>query len=199
MGALGVNMQLGTNAQRYRVILADPPWDFKQSAKKIRSQYPLMSHEELAALPVSEWTDKNAVLFMWTIQSHLEESLQLMAAWGFRYKTVAFTWVKTEKSGKPVFGLGNFTRSCTELCLLGVRGRGLERQSRSVRQLITAARREHSRKPDEQYDRIMLLYDGPYLELFARQQWPGWDAWGNEVGKFQSPNAVEHELAGVLG
>ena len=104
--------------------------------------------------------------------------MDLIAAWGFVYKTVAFIWVK------PSIGMGYWSRKQAELCLLATKGRP-KRLSGGVRQVIEAPRREHSRKPDDIYERIEQLVGGPYLEMFARQFWPGWDAWGAEVDKFE--------------
>lgn len=110
-----------------------------------------------------------------------------MAAWGFAYSGTAFVWAKLNPSGHGFhMGMGFTTRKNVELCLLGRRGRPKIR-NHDVRELITARRREHSRKPDEQYERIERLCDGPYLELFARQQWPGWIALGDEVERFTTP------------
>ena len=105
-----------------------------------------------------------------------------MEAWGFTYKTIGFSWVKSNKNGEGFkIGMGFYTRANVELCLLGVRGK-MPVMARDVRQVIYAPPREHSRKPDEVYERIERLYPGmSYLELFARQRWQGWSAWGNEV------------------
>ena len=181
---------------KYRVILADPPWYYEalngdhyvgatqegHGKRRVR-HFEGMRLEQLQALPVRALAAKDAALFMWATMPHLPEALQLFEAWGFTYRTCAFTWTKINRDGSPFAGQGFYTRQNTELCLLGIRGR-LQRKAYNVRQVILARRREHSRKPDEQYGRIMALYDGPYLELFARQRWPGWDVWGNQAGKF---------------
>jgi N6-adenosine-specific RNA methylase IME4 len=117
------------------------------------------------------------------------KSREVIEAWGFAYKTGGFEWVKTNADGSLFMGMGYHTRSNSEPCLLATRGRGLDRLARDVRQAILAPRREHSRKPDEQYARIERLY-GPgirRLEVFARTAWPGWTAWGREVGRFAAP------------
>jgi N6-adenosine-specific RNA methylase IME4 len=120
-------------------------------------------------------------LFLWATDPSLPQALEVMAAWGFVYKTVAFTWAKTTKDGTgfPI-GCGYWTRANPEQCLLATRGRP-QRLSRAVPQLVLAPRREHSRKPDQVYERIEALVPGPYLELFAREQRPGWDSRGYEV------------------
>jgi N6-adenosine-specific RNA methylase IME4 len=115
------------------------------------------------------------------VDSDAPKALELIEAWGFRYKTVAFTWAKTTKDGTDFpIGCGFWTRSNPEMCLLATKGTPV-RISRSVRQLIIAPRREHGQKPDEIYDRIEALVPGPYLEMFVRSARSGWDSWGNEV------------------
>ena len=106
-----------------------------------------------------------------------------MESWDFTYKTVGFTWVKTNKSEGYFTGMGYWTRSNPEMCLLGTRGKP-KRLDMSVKQLVVSQRREHSRKPDEVYDRIEKMLEGPYLEMFARNTRQGWDNFGNEVNKF---------------
>lgn len=175
---------------KYRVILADPPWSFKTWGGKTgtphrtaNDHYRTIATPNLMTLPVPEHAAEDCALFMWVVDSHVDHAIELARAWGFRFKTVAFIWVKLTKNGLPKIGMGYWTRKQTETCLLFTRGKPA-RRGKGVRQLIQAPRREHSRKPDEQYARIEALVDGPYLELFARQRWPGWDAWGNETEKF---------------
>lgn len=168
--------------------MADPPWHFrvrspKGEGRSASRHYGVMSLSDLKNIPVSSWVADDSVLILWAIDPMLPQALELMEAWKFKYKTVAFYWVKTNVDGTPFTGMGYWTRACPEQALLGTRGNP-KRLSKSVRRLITAPRREHSRKPDEVIDRIEQLVDGPYLELFARTTRPGWDAWGNEVGKF---------------
>lgn len=172
---------------KYGCILADPPWQFRVWAQSDKAHgaaaahYTTMPSAEIARFPVGELAARDCALFLWVTYPNLPEGLRVMAAWGFVYKTVAFTWVKLNpKSKTPFLGLGHWTRANAEICLLGTRGH-VKRKARDVAQLIVSPRREHSRKPDEQYERIMRLVDGPYIELFARQRWPSWDAWGNEV------------------
>lgn len=172
------------------VILADPPWSFKTWSGKTctphrsaNDHYQTVAKGDLESLPVEDIAAKDSALFMWVVDSHIDASIDLAKAWGFEFKTCAFRWVKTTKTGKNMIGMGYWTRKQSEECLLFTRGKP-KRQSMGVRQLITAPRREHSRKPDETYERIEALVNGPYLELFARTQRHGWTAWGNEVGKF---------------
>jgi N6-adenosine-specific RNA methylase IME4 len=173
-------------SQHYGVILADPPWTFatysrKGKGRSAEAHYDCMSLADIKALPVADWAAPDCALFLWVSDPSLPHAIEVIEAWGFVYKTVAFTWAKTTKDGAgfPI-GCGYWTRANPEQCLLATRGRP-QRLSRAVPQLIVAPRREHSRKPDEIYERIEALVAGPYLELFARAQRTGWDSWGNEV------------------
>lgn len=166
----------------FGAILADPPWSFRTYANdnvapaRGEQPYPVMSLSDIKALPVGDVAAPNALLFMWTV-SHLQaEAFDVASAWGFQPVSVAFVWDKGR------MGMGYWTRQEVEICHLFKRGRP-SRKSKGVRSLIKSPRREHSRKPDEQYARIEALVDGPYLELFARQAWPGWTAWGNQAAR----------------
>lgn len=167
--------------------------------------YKTMDLDDIKAMPVGDLTAKNCVLFMWAVDPMIPEALEVGKAWGFKFKTVGFVWAKerreTSSRGSSFenpddarfpMGTGYWTRANPELCLLFTRGKPI-RRSASVRKLLIAARREHSRKPDEQYDRIARLVDGPYLELFARRQRKNWRQWGNEVGKL---DGIEGDLFG---
>jgi N6-adenosine-specific RNA methylase IME4 len=182
--------------RQYRVIYADPPWTFATysdngKGRSAEAHYDCMSVKDIAALPVSDWAADDAVLLLWTTDPLLEKALEIVRAWGFVYKTVGFYWAKLNKSqGKLVFddnsfftGLGFWTRANPEMCLLATRGKP-KRKSSAVKKLVIAPRREHSRKPDEVYDRIEALCDGPYLEMFARRSRPSWDNWGMQGGLF---------------
>lgn len=172
---------------KYNIILADPPWRFRVwsqagAGRTASSHYPVMHTKDICALPVEELAEEDAVLFLWSVPPNLPAALEVIESWGFTYKTVGLSWIKMNKDGSPFMGMGYYTRANAEMCLLATRGRVLPRQSRSVRQVIISRRREHSRKPDEQYERIERLFgDLPRIELFARHRWPGWDAWGNEL------------------
>lgn len=174
---------------KYGCILADPPWRFRtwnetNQHKSASRHYSLMEDEDIKALPVKDAAADNCVLLLWAINPMLPHALETMAAWGFKFKTVALTWAKRMSTDKAWhFGLGYWTRQNTEQLLLGVRGKP-RAVGRDVPQLMVAPRREHSRKPDETYDRAERLIVGPYLELFARQSRKGWDSWGLETGKF---------------
>jgi N6-adenosine-specific RNA methylase IME4 len=173
----------------YGVILADPPWRYRvwsgnHSRRTAESFYPTMSCEELCALrtPIDQWAAKDCALFLWvTAPCLITKAPRVIEAWGFIPKTIGFTWVKVnKKSGNPFTGMGHYTRANAELCLLATRGKPRVKDH-SINQVIVAPPREHSRKPDEQYPWIMRLFEGPYLELFARACWPGWKVWGLEA------------------
>ena len=172
---------------KFGCILADPPWAFRSYGGRDMAPtqglqpYDVMSLTDIKALPISELAAKDCLLFMWTV-SHLQsEAIDLGRAWGFKPVSIAFIWDKAR------LGMGYWTRQEAEVCHLFKRGKP-KRLSKGVRSLIRAPRREHSRKPDEQYERIEALCNGPRLELFARQQREGWTAWGNETGKFIADN-----------
>jgi N6-adenosine-specific RNA methylase IME4 len=165
----------------YGAILADPPWDFKVWSDKGKGRspsYPTMVFESLFSLPVADKAAQDAALFLWTVDSHLQTALTLIDALFSLYKTIAFVWVK------PSIGMGYWSRKEAEVCLLATRGKP-KRLHADVRQVISAPRREHSRKPDQIYASIERLVGGPYLEMFARQRWAGWDQCGDQVDKFE--------------
>ena len=170
--------------KQYNVIYADPPWRYEQKSLQGAAQkhYPTMSIDELCALPVMSIAAKDCILFLWTTFPMIPEALRLIEAWGFKYKTVAFVWLKqNRKSPTWFYGLGFWTRGNAEICLLAKRG-SPKRQSASVHQFIISPIEEHSKKPDTTRDRIVsLMGDVPRIELFARQKTEGWDVWGNEA------------------
>lgn len=172
--------------KKYNIIYADPPWSFNFQKRKGLSDeaksnlYPTMRGKDIVSLPVKELADDNAILFLWVMNSEIPLALEVIKSWGFTYKTVAFTWVKTRKT-KYHFGGGNWTRSNPELCLLATRG-NIRRISASIPNLLVSQLGRHSEKPQEIRDRIIeLVGDLPRIELFARSAPEGWDVWGNEV------------------
>ncbi len=168
--------------KKYNIIYADPPWKYGSNVNKHYKGVPI---EDIYNFPINQIACKDCALFLWVTYPLLSEGIETLKKWGFRYVTVAFTWIKTNKNnGRPFVGLGNWTRANAEICLLGFRGK-LKRKSNKVRQVILSPLREHSRKPDEIRERIIeLLGDLPKIELFARQKFGGWDCWGNEITKF---------------
>lgn len=186
---------LPTTPGGFGCIVADPPWSFKNWSDKGKNRcpdamvrqkglaerhYKTMSLADIKALPVADIAGRDSVLILWVVDCMIPEALEVGAAWGFAFKTTAFTWLKTRADGSPAMGLGYWGRGSTEQCLLFARGKP-HRLSAGVRKIIVAPRREHSRKPDEQYERIEALCAGPYCELFARNYRPGWAAWGNQL------------------
>jgi len=166
----------------YDVILADPPWPYKDSNRSPSRFYSLMNIDEIVALPVKNHIADNAALFLWVTWPHLLSAAWVMEAWGFSYTTLAWVWVKARRSGfAHHVGMGNYTRSNTEPCLLGIRG-SMPVKAHDVLGVIYSPVRLHSRKPDEQYEKIARLYPAARpLELFARRPRPDWHVWGNEV------------------
>lgn len=180
-----------TTSNKYSIIYADPPWQFKTYSDKGKGRcadchYPTMNKDEIQSLPIQNIAAKDSVLFLWVTAPCLIEGIELISAWGFTYKTVAFTWIKQNKKADSIFkGMGYYTRSNAEYCLLATRGRVLDRKSRSVSSVVITHIEEHSRKPNEVRNRIVQLFgDLPKIELFARQTVGGWDCWGNETNKF---------------
>lgn len=203
---------------KFGAILIDPPWAFRTFGgadvtphRTAVDHYPTMQLADIVKLPIGDVTAKDCALFMWVIDSHLDQAFDLAKSWGFKFKTRAFTWRKLTKAsaarmeaGADVeedearIGMGYWTRKQTEMCWLFTRGKP-SRLNKGVREIIDAPRREHSRKPDEQYPRIEALVGGPYLEIFARQSREGWSSWGNEVTRFDRPMRPPDDLDLLLG
>jgi site-specific DNA-methyltransferase (adenine-specific) len=167
-------------------------------------KYPVMKTADICSLqvdgqPVQDITAKDCSLFLWCPWPLLKpDGFQVMEAWGFDYKTDAFLWVKLTSTGRKLFyGLGSHTRGNTEPCLLGIKGHP-KRVSKSVPQVVISPIREHSRKPDVVRDRIVeLMGDVPRLEMFARERFENWDAWGNEVDRWIHPEQRSNYVAGI--
>lgn len=172
--------------KKYQIIYADPAWKYnfgKTSRDFVNNKYTVMDKQAICELPIHKLTEDNAVLLMWITYPKLDWAFDVIKAWGFEYKTCAFTWVKLNKKSQGIFwGMGYYTRANAEICLLATKGKPLTRLSHSVHSIIMSNIREHSRKPDEARDRIVELFgDISRIELFARQYTDGWDCWGNEV------------------
>ena len=192
-------MILPTTPGGWPCIAADPPWRFKSNSvarpgRNSLRHYDCMSLEEIASMPVKETVADNAVLWLWITGPFLAigAHIPIMKAWGFKPTAMGFDWVKLNKGASLPFapkdlfmGGGLTTRKNVEYVVIGKRGRSL-RQSASVRSTIVAPIREHSRKPDEFFERVEAYCPGPRLELFARESRPGWMSFGNEADKFDS-------------
>lgn len=177
------------NDKKYNIILADPPWQYNNRANHKTTfgrgacgHYELMTMDEIKNLPIQSLSKENCALFLWTTFPFIDKQIRLFEHWGFQYRTVGFTWVKTNKNNsKPFFGVGYYTKSNAEVCLLGIKGK-MKPVSNKVSSVIISPRREHSRKPDEVRDRIVELFgDIPRIELFARERVEGWDSIGFDL------------------
>lgn len=183
------DLLLTVGANRFSTVLADPPWQFQNRTGKVApehrrlSRYGTMTLEQIKALPVLSTLAPCAHLYLWVPNALLPEGIETLRAWGFQYKT-NLVWHKVRKDGGPDGrGVGFYFRNTTELVLFGVRGKNARTLDPGRRQvnIIKSQKREHSRKPDELYDLIQACSPGPYLELFARGNRPGWTAWGNQA------------------
>ena len=169
---------------KFTAIYADPPWHYSCGNVQGAAQnhYPTMKTQDICALPVADIAAKDSALFLWATFPQLPDALRVIEAWGFKFKTVAFVWLKQNRRAKTWFyGMGFWTRSNAEICILATRGHP-QRKDNSIHQFIISPVEAHSKKPDEARDRIVrLMGDVPRVELFARQAAPGWHVWGNEV------------------
>ena len=173
--------------KKYNIIYADPAWHFKTYSDKGTKRsaiqhYNCLNINDIYNLPIDTISHNDCMLFIWVIDSMLPEALEVIKRWGFKYKTVAFTWVKENKKSDGYFtGMGYWTRCNPEQCLLATKGKP-KRLSKSVRQLTINKIQNHSKKPDCVRNKIIeLCGDLPKIELFARQRVKGWDSWGNEL------------------
>ncbi len=191
---------LGLPGGPFATVLADPPWRFQNRTGKVAPEhrrllrYDTMTAKEIAALPVAEVTSARSHLYLWVPNALLAEGLMVLEEWGYTYKA-NLVWHKIRKDGgSDGRGVGFYFRNVTELVLFGVRGamRTLP-PGRTQVNLLATRKREHSRKPDEQYDVIEQCSPGPYLELFARYPRPGWSVWGAEAGLDVTPRGRVHK------
>jgi len=172
--------------KKYNIIYADPPWKYQDKLPKMHGgaerHYPCMATESIKELPVETITMENSCLFLWSTFPFMPDALEVITAWGFKYKTNAFTWIKRNKSDSGFwFGLGRWTRGNAEVCLFATKGKPT-RVNNSISQLIFAPVTKHSRKPPEVRAEIVnLLGDIPRIELFARQKVEGWDSIGFDI------------------
>lgn len=178
--------------KKYSVIYADPPWSYAdvhtwhKMGGGVKKHYKTMEIKEIDNMGevINKISEENCLLFMWVTFPNLKEGLNVIEKWGFKYKTLGFSWIKlNKKNKKPCFGIGYYTKSNCEVCLIGIKGKpGKVIKDNTVSSCIISERREHSRKPDEARERIeKLVGKVPKIELFARQEVEGWDCWGNEI------------------
>ena len=173
--------------KKYKVIYADPPWQYRVYSKKgqgrsAENHYHTMNIDDIRSLPVADIADDDCVLFLWITFPCLKEGISVMESWGFTYKTCGFNWVKRNKKKDTYFmGVGFWTRSNSEVCLIGTKGHP-KRVSKAVSQICDGRVMAHSKKPDEIRQRIVeLCGDVPRIELFARETADGWDCLGDEI------------------
>jgi len=170
---------------KYQIIYADPPWGHndKMATHSFTQlhHYSTMTTPEICNLPIKELSEKDSVLFLWAVSPMLIDALQVMGAWGYKYKTIVFCWSKITKNKKLISNLGRWTMGNIEIVLLGVKGHP-KRLIKNVKQLVIAERTEHSKKPVEVRNRIVeLMGDLPRIELFARQKTEGWESVGYDI------------------
>ena len=183
---------LAESGKRFPVIYADPPYTFRTYSENGKGRsperhYDCQSLAEIAALPVAPLAANDSALLLWCVMPEIPGALEIIHAWGFTYKTCGFVWIKENESGHGLHtGMGYWTRSNAELCLLATKGSPL-RLAADVHQVVLAPVGEHSAKPEEARRRIMRLFGGPYLELYGRKPVPGWTVWGNEIQRTSFP------------
>lgn len=178
---------------RFATVLADPPWQFQNRTGKMApehgrlNRYPTMTLQDICDLPVQDIVAETAHLYMWVPNALLPDGLKVMESWGFAYKS-NIIWYKIRKDGGPDRrGVGFYFRNVTEILLFGVRGKNARTNQlgRTQENIISAMKREHSRKPDEQYPLIEGCSNGPMLEMFARGPREGWTVWGNQSEEYE--------------
>lgn len=189
------NFREFVDGRRFRTILADPPWQFENRTGKVSpehkrlNRYSTMTLDDIKALPVAEAAADTSHLYLWVPNALLPEGLAVLKAWGFEYKS-NLVWHKIRKDGGPDGrGVGFYFRNVTELILFGVRGKNARTlaPARSQVNFMATRKREHSRKPDEQYPLIEACSPGPYLEMFARGERENWAVWGNQADETYFP------------
>jgi N6-adenosine-specific RNA methylase IME4 len=196
-------------SRKFGTILADPPWQFENRSGKVSpehkrlTRYETMATEEICSMPIGDIADDPAHLYLWVPNALLPDGLRVMEAWGFRYIS-NLVWHKVRKDGgSDGRGVGFYFRNVTELLLFGVRGKNARTldPARSQVNMIQSRKREHSRKPDEQYEIIEACSWGPRLELFSRGDRQGWTSWGNQANSEYRPtwSTYSYNSASELG
>ena len=184
--------------KKYKIIYADPPWHYGSKSavnnstgseiKPLSEHYGTMSLKDLKKLPIKSMLDDDAACFVWVTDSHLDEAIELFKAWGFKYKTIAFNWIKTTSKGNYCKNVAPWTMKSSEVCLFGTKGAMTKYKiANNIESLVISERSKHSQKPEEVRLRIERLFgDLPRLEMFARTATEGWDVFGNEA-----PNSID--------
>jgi len=181
--------------KKYNVIYADPAWKYnrgvhqetfpkrKQTRTERELPYDTMTIERMKELNIKSISESDCACFMWVTDSHLKQGIELLEAWGFKYKTIVFIWKKITNKGNTCATVGAWTMKNCEICILGTKGNMLKHKvSNNTFQLIEAERTINSKKPNETRDKINAIFPNvPKIELFAREKHEGWDVWGNEV------------------
>jgi N6-adenosine-specific RNA methylase IME4 len=195
--------------RKFGTILVDPPWQFQNKTGKVApehkrlSRYTTLTLDEIKALPVGEGAEEVSHLYLWVPNALLPWGIEVMHAWGFQYKS-NLVWHKIRKDGgSDGRGVGFYFRNVTELMLFGIRGKNARtlKPGRTQVNYLSSRKREHSRKPDEQYEIVESCSRGPYLELFARGERDGWVCWGNQADDSYQPTwntYSNHSRANVL-
>jgi len=169
----------------YNIIYADPPWEYNDKSLHrggALRHYRTMSLSEVCGLPVNSISASDSLLFLWATFPNIEKAFKVINAWGFTYKTIGFNWIKTNKNGSIYKGMGHYTRSNPEVCLLARKGKGLVRLDKSISSVVVAPRRKHSQKPDEVRNLIVRAFgDVNRIELFSRKSYVGWSCWGDDM------------------
>jgi N6-adenosine-specific RNA methylase IME4 len=205
---IGADLIRYVDGRKFSTILADPPWQFQNRTGKVApehkrlNRYSTMTLNDIKEFPISSVAAKTSHLYLWVPNALLQEGLEVMRAWGFEYKS-NLVWHKIRKDGGPDGrGVGFYFRNVTELILFGVRGKNARTLApgRSQVNFIATRKREHSRKPDEQYDLIEACSPGPFLELFARGVRPNWTVWGNQADDTYQPtwDTYSHHSRSVI-
>ncbi len=175
---------------KYNIIYADPPWKATESGSGVRGTSDLhkryngvMTIEEICALPIKDICEKDCVLFLWVTFPRLLEGIKTIDAWGFKYHSLGFNWIKlNKKADTPFWGMGYYTRQNPEICLVATKGNKFKPLVRNIHSVVMTPIEEHSKKPDIVRDNIVkIIGDLPRIELFARQKTDGWDVFGNEI------------------
>ncbi len=188
--------------KKYKCILADPPWEYTFPGTRTvkKDDYSCMSVEDICDIPVKDISDDDCVLFLWCIFNKLHEALDVIEAWGFKYTSCAFVWIKRNRTSNSYFwGMGGWTRQNAECCLLGIKGHPKQKQH-DIHSVVEAKIRGHSQKPLLIYEHIeRLVGEVPKIELFARDKREGWDTWGNQVPSHEQQLLLEANRSRGIG